>query len=288
MIAPISGSITNARDWQSRPDCHPVYTCPHCKSPLRVAEYGLHCVECDAGYPILEGIPDFIGEEYRAEFKPILRFIDRLGLHARLYETPLWYNPVLHAFGGKDAPSFEECQKAMGDLMDVRSGLLVDIACGPGTWGRRIASDRLSVYGIDLSWGMLRQGAAMVRRGRIPNVHFAHALVESLPFGDAIFDAAYCGGSLHLFPDTVGALRRIGRTLKPGAPLVVLTFLKAGQQVVKWRQAADKNRKRRLRAFEIPEMAGYLDQAGFTDFEPQQHGAILIFTARKGSGRERR
>jgi ubiquinone/menaquinone biosynthesis C-methylase UbiE len=45
---------------------------------------------------------------------------------------------------------------------------------------------------------------------RIAKMHFACAGVETLPFADHQFDAAYCGGALHGFPDTVGSLRETG------------------------------------------------------------------------------
>jgi SAM-dependent methyltransferase len=48
--------------------------------------------------------------------------------------------------------------------------------------------------------------------------------VEALPFEDSFFDAALCCGSLHLFADTVIALREIARVMKPAAILAGFTF----------------------------------------------------------------
>ena len=202
----------------------------------------------------------------------------------RLYETPLWYVPILKLAGGKGAPSYGEVIRQMVGLMDVRQGLLLDVACGPGTWGRRLASPAMEVYGIDISWSMLRQGVRMVASGkRIDAIHFAHARVEALPFHDGQFDAAYCGGALHGFPDTVGSLREIGRTLKPGAPLVVLTFLDRDQPFVRMRRRAEARNDKllKLHMFEVPELEQALAQAGFEGFEPQVYGGVIIFRARK-------
>jgi ubiquinone/menaquinone biosynthesis C-methylase UbiE len=142
----------------------------------------------------------------------------------------------------------------------------------------------MEVYGIDISWSMLRQGERVARSRRITAIHFAHAGVEALPFANQQFDAAYCGGALHLFPDTIGALREIGRTLKPGAPLVALTFLDRNQPFVRMRRRAEASNDRllKLHIFEVEELEQALAQTGFTDYKPQVYGGIIIFRARKG------
>jgi len=142
----------------------------------------------------------------------------------------------------------------------------------------------MEVYGIDISWSMLRQGVRVASNKRIANIHFAHARVEALPFVDRQFDAAYCGGALHGFPDTVGSLREIGRTLKMGAPLIVLTFLNHDQPLVRLRRRAEARNDKlvKLHFFEIPELEQALAQAGFEGFEPCVYGGVIIFRTRKG------
>jgi ubiquinone/menaquinone biosynthesis C-methylase UbiE len=131
---------------------------------------------------------------------------------------------------------------------------------------------------------MLRQGARVAARRRIDNIHFSHARVEALPFDNGQFDAAYCGGALHGFPDTVGSLREIGRTLKPGAPLVVLTFLDRDQPFVRMRRRAEARNDKllKLHIFQVPELEQALAQAGFTGLQPLVYGGVIIFRARKG------
>ncbi len=114
-------------------------------------------------------------------------------------------------------------------------------------------------------------------------IHFAHANAQALPFHDGQFDAAYCGGALHGFPDPAAALVEIGRTLKPGAPLVVLTFLNRNQPLVRLRRRAEARNDKlvKLHFFEVPELEGMLAQAGFEGFEPLVYGGVVIFRARK-------
>ncbi len=263
-------------------DALAVYVCPSCHGPLEHAGGFLSCTACKTTYPLRGGIPDFLLEDREESLSRLNRAI--LEAVVRLYETPLWYVPILRLAGGKGAPSYGEVIRQMVGLMDVHQGMLLDVACGPGTWGRRLASPSMEVYGIDFSWSMLRQGARVASRKRIDAIHFAHARVEALPFPAGQFDAAYCGGALHGFPDTVGSLREIGRTLKPGAPLVVLTFLERDQPLVRMRHRAEARDDKllKLHMFQVPELEEDLAQAGFEGYEPQVYGGIIIFRARKG------
>ncbi len=260
-----------------------IYVCPTCKGRLDPVANAWCCSACQKIYPIVEGIPDFLLEEREKALGQLGRGMT--GVVVSLYETPLWYTPILRLAGGKGAPSYAEVIRQMDRLMDVRQGLLLDVACGPGTWGRKLASPSMQVYGIDISWQMLWQGAQVAARRHIDNIHFSHARVEALPFHDSQFDAAYCGGSLHLFADTVGSLREIGRTLKPGAPLVVLTFLNRGQPLIRLRRWAEARNDKlfKLHMFEVPELEQALAQAGFEDLYPLVYGGVIIFKTRKCS-----
>ncbi len=262
-------------------DALAVYACPACKGKLELAAHTLRCPACLAIYPMVGGIPDFLREDREETLGPVSRAL--LKTVVRLYETPLWYVPILKLAGGPAAPSYAEVIRQMVGLMDVRQGLLLDVACGPGTWGRRLASPAMTVYGIDISWSMLRRGVRVAEDRRSEAIHFAHARVEALPFHDGQFDAAYCGGALHGFPDTVGSLAEIGRTLKPGAPLVVLTFLNRDQPLVRLRRRAEARSDKlvKLHMFEVPELEGALAQAGFAGFEPLIYGGVIIFRTRK-------
>jgi ubiquinone/menaquinone biosynthesis C-methylase UbiE len=134
---------------------------------------------------------------------------------------------------------------------------------------------------------MLRRGVHYVERDRVPNVHFARAKVEALPFQAGLFDAAICAGSLNHFSDTVFALREIGRTMKAGAPLAVMCFAVSNrgevkQGLFKYRRIRDRLPKEGAgHIFDFPELDRYLAAAGFEDFRPHAYGSILVFSARK-------
>lgn len=208
-----------------------------------------------------------------------MRFIDRM---ARIYESRLWYPVVLDIYGGFRSPSLAQLISTMSQNIQSTKGRVLDVACGPGTYGRRIASPSREVFGIDVSMGMLRQGAAYVAQEGNLHMHFARARVEALPFEDGWFDAALCCGSLHLFADTVIALREIARVMKPEAVLSVFTFTAGRGGILKFRSVREWNRRKHgLHVFELSELQQYLAAAGFKDFQPVVSGSILTFSARK-------
>ncbi len=259
-----------------------IYACPVCKRLLRQEEGVLRCPRCSQAYPIRDGIPDFILEELSRSTDPVLRrmrFIDRM---ARIYETRLWYPIVLNLYGGFHSASLAQLVGTVSRQVQSTEGRVLDVACGPGTFGRRVASPSKEVFGIDVSMGMLRQGAAFAAKDGISNVHFARARVEALPFEDGLFDAALCCGSLHLFADTVIALREMARVMKPSAILSVFTFAAGRGGILKFRVVRDWSlRNQGLHVFDPAEMEQYLTAAGFEDFEPEISGSILTFSARK-------
>jgi ubiquinone/menaquinone biosynthesis C-methylase UbiE len=97
---------------------------------------------------------------------------------------------VLKLFGGSSSPSLQQLVRIVTEKMRSTRGRVIDIACGPGTYGRRIASTSEEVFGIDVSMGMLRQGVAYTAAEGICEMHFARARVEALPFENALFDGA--------------------------------------------------------------------------------------------------
>jgi ubiquinone/menaquinone biosynthesis C-methylase UbiE len=208
-----------------------------------------------------------------------MRFIDRM---SRIYETRLWYPIVLNVYGGFNSPSLAQLVNTVSQKVQSTKGRVLDIACGPGTFGRRIASPSKEVFGIDISRRMLQQGAAYAAKEGIPNVHFARARVEALPFEDSLFDAVLCCGSLHLFADTLIALREMARVMKPAAILAVFTFVAGRGGVLKFRRVREWSlRNHGLHVFGLSQVEQYLTASGFKDFQPEVSGSILTFSARK-------
>lgn len=255
------------------------FACPKCKRPLRPLENALQCGECNQTYPIVGGIPNFIPEKVLESVAPNYRDIKRLEFLAPMYEGRLWHSFILFMAGGWRS-SLPGIASFVSETLEGVTGAVLDVACGPATYGRRMASPDRCVYGIDFSMGTLQQGLKNIGRDGITNIHLARTSVETLPFEDHVFDGAICGGSLHLFPDTTLALREIARTLKPGAPLAVTTFV-AGNSLL----ARMIKRRKNMNAFELPKLQQYLIEAGFEGFESKLDGDFILFSTRKASQR---
>lgn len=242
----------------------------------------LLCSSCSQAYPCSEGIFDFLREELAQSSDPELRRMTTIDRMAGIYETRFWYPVVLNVFGGFRCLSFENLIRNVTAKLGPTNGRLIDIACGPGTYGRRIASSSKEMFGIDVSMGMLHQGVAYAAKERICNMHFARARVEALPFEKDLFDGALCCGSLHMFRDTVVALREIARVMKPGGALSVFTFTAGNAGILKFRRVREWYRKEHgLHVFDLAEMEQDLKASGFEGFEPEVLGSILTFTVHK-------
>lgn len=258
------------------------YVCPECKNGLQPAEGALHCQQCGKAYPVRDGIPDFIMEDLTQSPNPTLRGVKSIDRLAPMYESRLWYPVVLNFFGGLKTPALPELIKIVQEILKDIDGFILDAACGPGTYGRRLQTPQRVIFGIDISLGMLRQGVAFAEREQLSNVFFSRARVEALPFLVNQFDAAICCGALHLFEDTERALREIGCAMKARAPLAVMTFGAGDGGILRYRWIREHVRKDHgARVFELAELEGYLQRAGFEAFEPRLFGSSLVFSARK-------
>lgn len=258
-----------------------LYACPDCKGPLHLASVALCCTHCKEAFPIWEGIPDFLLEELSESDSPLARWSERYyDRQARFYEWPRW-PLVLAIYGGWGSPSFNKLLKEMISMIPIQQGVFLDVACGPGTLGRRFASESRTVYGIDVSWGVLEQGVRYVNRQRIPNVHFARAQVEKLPFREKLFDGAFCGSALHLFLEPVRALQEIGCTLKPGAALVGLTIIAGERGILKYKSMREHAYRDGYHVFTPLQVDESLSQAGFADISYKLYGSLILFHARR-------
>jgi hypothetical protein len=76
------------------------------------------------------------------------------------------------------------------------------------------------------------------------------------------------------------ALREIARTLKPGAPLSVQTFVAGNTIINRFVQSQSW-----LQTVEPAEAQRYLTEAGFDEFHPELDGIVLTFRARKAMPR---
>jgi SAM-dependent methyltransferase len=255
------------------------FACPKCKRLLQSTENALQCNGCNRTYPIVGGIPDFLSQ---ASLAPAaLRIAKVMDFVAPIYESQPFASVLLKLSGVSGGSRFfDHIASFHSETLQGITGPVLDVACGPATYTRRLTSPSRDVYGIDISMGVLRQGMTYIARDGVPGVHLARAGVEELPFENAVFEGCVCSGSLHLFPDTVLSLREMARTMKSGAPLSVQTFVSGNTAINRLLQ-----KRSWLHTFELGKLQQCLTEAGFDGFQPKLDGIVLAFSARKSMPR---
>ncbi len=206
-------------------------------------------------YPVKNGYLDLLGS--RASADNVANLTNFLPGAGPLYE-PLWRVRSLTLLTGKPFPNERELE-IISDLVRLdRGGRYLDLGCSAGLYTRSLAAtlgDRGDVVGIDISPSMLKEA---VRRARKLEAtpSFTRADAENLPFADASFAGAVCGGSLNEFGDPARTLRERRRVLEPSGRVAIMGILKA-----------KTSRGRRLQSF--------LSTGGVRFFEPEEVLSLL-------------
>jgi SAM-dependent methyltransferase len=256
------------------------FVCPICRSNLLCLNKKYICRSCQRSFFISNNIPNFFIDSESEQKTPAIKsikFIDRL---SKVYESKFWYPLVYHLYGGIKIPNIKNTVKMIAKMMSSSGGIILDGACGTGIYTRAIAKNVDKVYGIDISQGMLEEGINLAFKNNIYNIEFIRANVEKIPFPNNFFDGVCCSGALHLFPDTIMALKEIARVLKPNCVLAVMTFTR--RRFLKYKFIYDHIKKNHgAIIFDLNELNILLKRAGFKDFKPKVFGSMLIFSVKK-------
>ena len=190
----------------------------------------------------------------------------------RAYE-PLWRVRSLSLLTGTSFPNQQELEIITGLLRPVGSGRYLDLGCSSGLYTRNLELDGGDAVGIDISPSMLREAA---RRSRATGVNpsFVRASAATLPFIDACFTGAVCGGSLNEFGDPARVLRETRRVLEPGGRLAIMGILRAGTP--RGRRFQRVLSAGGIRFFDTDELLSLLDHAGFEPDPVRTHGPAFF------------
>ena len=103
---------------------------------------------------------------------------------------------------------------------------VLDVGCGTGRTTRDAAraASAGSALGVDLSSAMLEVARQRAAAEGLTNVRFEQADAQIHPFEPETFDVAIGQTSATFFGDRVAGLANIGRALRPGGRLVLLTW----------------------------------------------------------------
>jgi SAM-dependent methyltransferase len=223
-------------------------------------------------YEIKDGYLDLLKTRTGADsLANLTNFLPGAG---RGYE-PLWRVRSLSLLTGETFPNERELEIIIRLVRPVHDGRYLDLGCSAGLYTRGLARELQGgvAVGLDISPSMLREAR---RRARATgtNPSFVRANAKNLPFFDATFEGAVCGGTLNELGDPARVLRETSRVLRPGGRLAIMGILRA-----------NSSRGRRLqrflttggiRFFQTKQLQSLLDHAGFEPDPLHTYGPVFF------------
>jgi SAM-dependent methyltransferase len=223
-------------------------------------------------YEIKDGYLDLLKARTGADnIANLANFLPGAG---RGYE-PLWRVRSLTLLTGEPFPNERELEIIKRLVRPVRGGRYLDLGCSAGLYTRSLSGnlDSGAAVGIDISPSMLEE--AVRHAGRIgAHPSFVRTNAKNLPFLDASFTGAVCGGTLNEFGDPARVLRETHRVLEPGGRLAIMGILRAGTP--RGRRLQRFLSTGGIRFFEPDELESLLDHAGFEPDPPQAYGPVFF------------
>ena len=175
--------------------------CPVCGGHLAVRDAvmagneidtgSLNCADCQAGHPIVGGIPRFV---------PRHNYADSFG-----FQWNRFRQTQLDSHSGRSV-SRDRFLHATGWRPESLAGQTVlDAGCGAGRFVEVALSLGATVFAVDFSRAV---EACRANFPAHPNLHVIQGTIYSLPFANNCFDAVYCLGVLQHTPDPRRRSRR--------------------------------------------------------------------------------
>jgi ubiquinone/menaquinone biosynthesis C-methylase UbiE len=190
-------------------ECLPLLCDPDTHAPLQLDGDFLINPETGARYPIRDGIPAFA-------------------------EKPAGTNQAQQAIYDRLAKIYDINERAFGWFFRVRqmrrqfireletppAGRVLEVSVGTGA-NLSYFDPNIELFGLDVSWGMLRKCARKVKERRL-NAQLFQGEAERLPFRDEVFDSVFCFGAINFFRDQARAVEEMVRAAKPGTRVLIL------------------------------------------------------------------
>lgn len=215
---------------------------------------------------IINLLPPASSETGQENSQPLRQQLFASPIIPALYERilpPLWEAGL--RIGGPEA----EYKAATSFLKPQSDQRVLDLSCGTGFVGTRLAKDYQHVFLLDYSQEMLQECLSshpeLFSDKPSTNLSLLRGDAGQLPFADNSLDAIHWGAALHCVPDAEQAMREVYRVLKPnGGKVYATTFLKPFPSII-------------FRFFTLDELQEICQQAGF-----QGKGSSLLAVEGQG------
>lgn len=257
--------------------------CASCRGLLEPAGATLTCRGCSLAYAVENGVIDLLNpsateEGSSGDALQQAQIMPRVGGHYENGLRPAFLRSMGSNWGGQVTPSDEDAYLA--EHLAPAKGPVLDLAAGGGRW-TAVVADTVGpdqVIALDANPSML-----VWLRGRLPHVEAVRASALDLPFDDASLGAVNCWNSLQALPNPGLALREVGRCLKPGGLLTLLTFLRSQDPVYRYFQTTQNfpGFPDGMPLFERDEILSWLRASGLSVRDERTPGTFLVITAEK-------
>ena len=182
---------------------------PDTHARLGLAGDALINPESGARFPVREGIPIFLGDVEGLNRK-YQSMYDRLAPGYDIAES--FYTWI------RRKPNYR--LDYIGEVEVPAGGRVLEVSVGTGANLRRLRPDA-ELFGLDLSWGMLRRCVRNLKSWR-RKAELFQGEAERLPFVDAAFDCVYHVGGINYFNDKSRAIEEMIRVARPGTKIVIV------------------------------------------------------------------
>ncbi|MCY0942941.1 methyltransferase domain-containing protein [Streptomyces antarcticus] len=259
-----------------------VLRCPGCRGGLSYEAEGAACTVCDRSYPLPNGVLDLSagagdnhGESDVLQNAAAMRGI---GFHYENVLRPAFLRVMGQNWGGQVTPTDEDAYLA--EHLAPADGPVLDVAAGAGRWTAVVAqtTGADNVLALDLIAPML---AGL--RARLPEIATLRASALALPVADGSLAAVNCWNALQALPDAGAAIDEIGRALRPGGRLTLLTFRWGSDPLYRYFQGshAFPGSPDGIKLFEAEQIRTWLNGAGLSIVEESGPGTFVLITAEK-------
>jgi SAM-dependent methyltransferase len=264
--------------------------CPRCGGGLQPATNQFTCQACGSGYAVSRGLLDLSqrirpgtarSEDHEDVTKDVLQnaaTISGIGFHYENGIRPAFVRVMGTNWG--DAVTLADEDEYLTAHSGSPDGTVLDLAAGAGRWTSVVAEavGPQQVLALDLSAEML-----LDLRTRLPQTPAVRASAMELPFADASLDGINCWNALQAMPDPERVIGEIGRCLRPGRLLTMMTFVWASDPVYRYFQ-----RSHHFPAwpdgfplFELADVQAWLKGAGLAVRHQATPGTFLFITAER-------